>query len=62
MSKEVAIVIAGALFVSGMLVDHYIGKPASSLTTTTMAYGYVEKDNVWNRIRVDEKGFVMCSK
>lgn len=55
------IAIALALFVSGMIVEYVIGKRVQELTAT-MAYGYVEKDQVWNRIRVDEKGFVMCSK
>lgn len=27
-----------------------------------MAWGYEEKNNVWNRIRVDEQGNVMCHK
>lgn len=27
-----------------------------------MAYGLVEKDQVWNRIRVDELGHVLCHK
>lgn len=27
-----------------------------------MAWGYDEAQNVWNRIRVDEKGHVLCSK
>jgi hypothetical protein len=25
------------------------------------AYGYDEKQNVWNRIRVDEKGHIYCT-
>ena len=27
-----------------------------------MAWGYDEISNTWNRIRVDEKGYVMCHK
>lgn len=63
MSKGVAIVIAGILFVGGMVVERYVGnsvKPTQLIPT--MAYGYFEKDNVWNRMRVDEKGHVLCSK
>lgn len=27
-----------------------------------MAWGYSESNNVWNRIRVDEQGYVLCHK
>jgi hypothetical protein len=27
-----------------------------------MAWGYNDENNVWNRIRVDTKGYVMCHK
>ena len=32
------------------------------LQKIAMGYGYEEKSNVWNRIRVDEQGYVMCHK
>lgn len=28
----------------------------------SMAWGFEEKSQLWNRIRVDEKGYVLCHK
>jgi len=44
-----------------------IGWGARSLSnevqlSKAMAWGYEEKSNLWNRIRVDAHGFVFCSK
>ena len=33
-----------------------------TLTRMTGAYGFDEKSNMWNRIRVDEQGHVLCHK
>ena len=47
----------------------FIGKLAfgvydneKTLTRMTGAYGFDEKSNMWNRIRVDENGNVICYK
>jgi hypothetical protein len=44
-----------------------IGWGARSLTdevklSKAMAWGYEENSNLWNRIRVNEKGYVICAK
>ena len=53
----IAILIV-CFFVSGFF--GYLVKASSEPLGKAMAWGYEEKSNVWNRIRVDEQGFVMC--
>ena len=31
-------------------------------TTMALAWGFQEDKDVWNRIRVDERGYVLCHK
>lgn len=45
----------------GMLVGGYISNMTQAFKPM-MAYGLDEKDNAWNRIRVDSKGHVICGK
>lgn len=37
-------------------------KPDYEVLKGSMAYGFQEDEEVWNRIRVDVKGNVICSK
>ena len=54
------IAVAGVTFVCGMAVDAvFLSKKDIQPVS---AYGLYEKDQVWNRIRVDEKGNVICHK
>lgn len=48
-------------FLIGTLVGTYGHKIVGSFMPM-MAYGLDEKDNSWNRIRVNEKGQVLCVK
>lgn len=55
------------LVVTMYLVGFYMrGAVDKALTeelhTGVMSYGYEEKSQLWYRIRVDEKGNVMCHK
>ena len=56
------------MVICGILIAMFIGgligymMREGSYYTHSMAWGYEEKSNVWNRIRVDEVGFVMCHK
>lgn len=45
------------VFIVGMVT----GKALDTRERIAMSYGLYEKDNVWNRIRVDDKGHVICS-
>lgn len=56
------IVVALVCFGAGVLVSSILHKLTSNrLTTLGAAYGYNEKYDVWNRIRVDFQGNVICS-
>lgn len=47
----------------GVYMKEKMEHPTGTITdNVTASYGYYEKDNVWNRIRVDEHGHVLCHK
>ena len=59
------LIFVGVLTV--FLVGYAVGATVNSiikvgLERSAMSYGYYEKDNVWNRIRVDDSGRVLCTK
>lgn len=39
-----------------------MGKIPQLNLVSARSYGYFEKDDMWNRIRVDNEGKVICSK
>ena len=54
-----------AIFISGIFIGKLmfgIYDNEKTLTRMTGAYGFDEKSNMWNRIRVDENGNVICHK
>lgn len=56
------IIVALVFFWGGVVVTSVFYKLTSNrLTTLGAAYGYNEKYDVWNRIRVDFQGNVICS-
>jgi hypothetical protein len=44
----------------GRAVQEQLGK--SIIRERAMSYGFNEVNNVWNRIRVNEQGYVLCVK
>ena len=56
----VLILLVGVSFVLGMIIENIVYK--NKVLPSAMAYGLYEKDQVWNRIRVDEQGHVLCHK
>lgn len=62
MTIKIGFVIAGliGIFVLGMIIGEIVYK--NKVLPSAMAYGLYEKDQVWNRIRVDEHGNVLCHK
>jgi len=57
--KIVIVVIASIIF---GVIGGYIMRGPSEPLNKAMAWGFEEKSNVWNRIRVNESGFVICAK
>lgn len=62
MTIRIVFVIAGIVgtFSLGMIIGEILYK--NKVLPSAMAYGLYEKDQVWNRIRVDENGHVLCHK
>lgn len=61
MGENKVIIISGiivAMFVGGLCGFFMRGE----VGRTSFAYGFEEQKQVWNRIRVDEHGYVICHK
>ena len=57
-----AIAVLFAVMVLGIQMGKLIAEREANELNPVMAYGFLEKDQIWNRIRVDEQGHVLCHK
>lgn len=54
------VILVICVFFSGLI--GYLMRGSSEQLNKSMAWGFEEKKNVWNRIRVNESGFIICAK
>jgi hypothetical protein len=63
MSNGGVLMLSFIMFIIGMGAGDYISKRTQvKVPEGMLAFGYNEENNVWNRIRVDEFGKVICRK
>jgi hypothetical protein len=59
-NKSLLIILVLVCILVGWLVRGIVENSKKLEMNKAMAWGFEEKSQLWNRIRVDEQGFVMC--